>query len=64
MIEDQELMEQWLKVAKRVQSVVPDGHAVVSIKVYIHRGKPAIWTEPTVVKVEPKASDVMAALGA
>ena len=62
---DDRAREQWEKVIKRVESVTPpDGQAIVSLKIYICRGLPTVWTEPGVVKVEPKASEVIAALGA
>lgn len=56
---------QWEKVRLRLANVAPiDGHAVITIKVYTVYGCPKVWLEPDVKSVEPKASAVIAALGA
>ncbi len=57
-------MAQWEKVRLRLASSVPaDGQVIVSIKIYVNHGCPAIWTDPKITKVEPKASAVIALLG-
>lgn len=54
------VITEWLNVTRRLQSVGRrhEGHAVLSIHVVVNDiGIPVLWTEPKLVKLEPKGSD-------
>ena len=55
MIDD--LQPIWLNVARRLQSAAAkqDGAAIISVKIVVSGVNPVFWTEPEVVKLEPKA---------
>ena len=55
MIDD--IQPAWLNVARRLQSAMAkqDGAAIISVKIVVSGINPVFWTEPEVVKLEPKA---------
>jgi len=55
MIDD--LQPAWLNVARRLQSAAAkqDGTAIISVKIVVSGVNPVFWTEPEIVKLEPKA---------
>lgn len=54
----------WLNVARRMQSVAASqGYAIITIRVLVNaEGLPVLWTEPSQCKIEPKVTNVEAAL--
>jgi hypothetical protein len=63
----QDVRPQWLKVARRLQSVARDrtqGFAVLNITVLVDQnGNPICWNSPTRRNVEPKSANVLLMLG-
>jgi len=55
MIDD--IQSAWLNVARRLQASAAkqDGTAIISVKIVVSGVNPVFWTEPEVVKLEPKA---------
>jgi hypothetical protein len=54
-----DIKPQWLNVIRRLQSACygNQGLAVLSIRVLVdERGEPILWTEPSRIKLEPKAT--------
>lgn len=50
---------QWLNVIRRLQSACSENHgiAIISISILIDEcGNPKFWTEPKMIKLEPKGS--------
>lgn len=49
----------WFNLIRRLQSVARQqrGHAVITVSVIVDaNGKPIVWTEPRMVKIEPVAA--------
>ena len=55
MIDD--IQPAWLNVARRLQSAAAkqEGAAVISVQIIVSGVNPVFWTEPEIVKLEPKA---------
>lgn len=64
----QDVRPQWLKVARRLQSVARDrsqSYAVLTITVLVDpAGNPIVWNNPTRRNVEPKSANVLLIFGA
>lgn len=53
----QDIQLAWLNVARRLQAAASTqgGAAVISVHIIVSGAHPVFWTEPEVVKLEPKA---------
>ncbi len=51
---------QWFNIIRRIQSVSKNGNngiAIVNMRIVVDQdGRPRLWTEPTVTRLEPKRS--------
>ena len=53
----QDIRPEWLNVARRLQAAASQqqGAAVISVRIVVSGISPVCWTEPEVIKLEPKA---------
>ena len=53
----QDIQLAWLNIARRLQSAAAtqQGAAVIEVKVVVNGTQPLYWTEPKVMRIEPRA---------
>jgi hypothetical protein len=61
----EERTRQWDDLLLRLKLAAPkegQGHALLSVRIFVQDGCPVLWSEPTRIKVEPRKTDLMALL--